>query len=468
MERIIVFNRFSVIAESGIEVFAHESKKMNLSEHDPQLIAGFMNAIQSFSEAIENPIRQIQFANMMLYVRTFGDFGLQLLFEGPIDDSKIEKYFEALGKLTYPLLINQRKGSFPSKEKFQKELSPILDQLELDPLAETELSKLTMAKKPSKIAIVGLAKAGKTSLKNIFFNNWSREMVEKIRPTIGVETSPKFLEFLNQNLLILDFGGQSTFRPGYLIETSRWENTSILMFVVDIQDRDSFQLARDYLLDIWKVVLKVNEKQPKLSIFFHKCDIDKRKHLSSNIKEAMFHFKDFIDTAVFHLTTIEDNSGYVALIKTLYFSLPETLLRRLLEDKFLLHFETETLPKFSPLIQNMNQFNDLFHKLKENIREDAVLSGINIGKSLQESWLKYIIGDWKPDYRLLSSKTLAVSQEGQYLYITIPDWSSQDWPPELTTLLIDGLLEGILKTFHLDPPQVVKTKGVLTTWKITF
>lgn len=461
-----MFIRFSVIAESGIEVFACESKKMDLSENDPQLVAGFMNAIQSFSEAIQNPIRQIQFANMMLYVRTYGDFGLQLLFEEYIEGSKLEYHFDTLSKLVLPLLVDQRTGKFPSREEFLEQLSPVLDQLQQDPLAKTELAQLIKPKTPSKIAIVGLAKAGKSSLKNIFFNNWSREMVNNIRPTIGVEVSPKFLDFLDQNILLMDFGGQKTFISNYLLETRRWENTSILIFVVDIQAIDSFEEAKNYLADVWKLVLKVNDKKPKLSIYFHKCDIDKRSYLTENINKAMYHFKEFVNEAVFHLTTIEDNSGYIALIKTLYFSLPEVLLKRLFEDKFLVHFEQETLPKYSQLIQNRNQFNDLFPKLKKNIREDARITGFEYGQALQESWLKYIIGEWKPEHRLLSSKTLTVSQEGQFLYISIPDWSNQDWPNELTTVLLDGMLEGVLKTFHLDPPQIVK-EGILTTWKIT-
>ncbi|MFW9906241.1 MAG: hypothetical protein ACFFFH_18115, partial [Candidatus Thorarchaeota archaeon] len=174
-----MFIRFSVVAESGIEVFAYESKKMDLSDNDPQLIAGFMNAIQSFSEAIQNPIRQIQFANMMLYVRTYGDFGLQLLFEEYIESSRVEYYFDTLSKITFPLLVDQRQGKFPSKEKFLEQLSPVINQLQQDPLAETELTQYIKPKIPSKIAIVGLAKAGKTSLKNMFFNNWSREEINK-------------------------------------------------------------------------------------------------------------------------------------------------------------------------------------------------------------------------------------------------------------------------------------------------
>ena len=264
----------------------------------------------------------------------------------------------------------------------------------------------------------------------------------------------------------MDFGGQSTFIPGYLIETKRWENISILIFVVDIQDVNSFEEAKNYLTDIWHLVLRVNKKRPRLAIFFHKCDIEKRKNLADNIKMAMNHFRELVDSAVFHLTTIEDNSGIVALIKTLYFSLPEVVLRRLLEDRLLVHFEKEILPQFSPLLYDDNQFNYLFPKLKEKIRENAVISGFEYGQSLQESWLEYIMGDWKPEYRLLSSKTLAVSQEGQYLYITIPDWSNDDWPVELTTILLDGMLEGILKTFHLEPPQLTKKSGTVTTWKI--
>jgi len=458
--------RFSVVVEGGIEVFSYEIQSGSLTEQDPQLISGFMMAIQSFSETIQNPIRQIQFANMMLYIRTYGDFGLQLLFEEQVDQKKLEYYFEALSKITYPLLETQRRGQYPNKEVFQEKLSPILDQIQHSPLDGTELRELVTRKKPSKIAIVGLGKAGKTSLKNMFFEKWSKEMVNEIKPTIGVEIKPKFLEFLKQQVLIMNFGGQDVFRQKYLIETARWENLSVLIFVVDIQDIDSFEEASDYLSDIWNVIKSVNEKDPKLSIFLHKCDINIRTSLNENIKKCMGYFKDFIPLTSFHLTTIEDNSGFLAIIKTLYFSLPEVLLRRLLEDKLLIYFEKEIIPKNQYLVKG-DRFNELFSKHKDLIRDNAIKIGFEFSQSLQESWLAYLIGDWKPDYRLLSSKTLTVSREGQDIYITIPDWTDQDLPHELTTLLLDGLLEGITNTFHLDPPEIVKSNGVFTTWRIT-
>lgn len=458
--------RFSVVVEGGIEVFSYESQNGSLTEQDPQLIAGFMMAIQSFSETIQNPIRQIQFANMMLYIRTYGDFGLQLLFEEQLDTKKVEHYFGTLSKLVYPLLENQKRGEYPNKEIFQEKLFPVLNQLLDNPLDGTELEDLATRKKPTKIAIVGLGQAGKTSLKNLFFEKWTKDMIQEIKPTIGVETKPKFLEFLKQQVLIMDFGGQQVFRQKYLIETKRWEDLSVLIFVIDIQDIGSFESASEYLSDIWNVVKKVNTKDPKLSIFLHKCDRNIRKGLNENIKRCMSYLTDFVSFASFHLTTIEDNSGFLAIIKTLYFSLPEVLVRRLLEDKFLLFFEEEVLPKYTYLAHEDN-FNELFLKYRDEIRENAVKIGFGYGQSLQESWLTYLIGEWKPDYRLLSSKTLAVSREGQYFYITIPDWSDQDLPHDLTTTLLDGLLEGMTKTFYLDSPEITKTSGVFTTWKIT-
>lgn len=458
--------RLSVNVEGGIEVFSYETKEGTLTGQDPQLISGFMMALQSFSETIQNPIRQIQFANMMLYIRTYGDFGLQLLFEEQIDHELLESYFEALSKVIYPLLENQRRGECPSKEVFQEKLAPILDQFQHAPLDGTELKNLVTRKKPAKIAIVGLGKAGKTSLKNLFFEKWSKDMVNEIKPTIGVEIKPKFLDFLKQQVLIMDFGGQNVFRQRYLIETSRWENLSVLIFVIDIQDIDLFEEASNYLRDIWNVIKTVNKKDPKLSILLHKCDIKIRKDLNENIKKSMGYLKDFVSFASFHLTTIEDNSGFLAIIKTLYFSLPEVLLRRLLEDKLLIFFEKEILPKNLYLVKEAS-FNELFAKYRTLIRDNAVKIGFEFGQSLQESWLTYLIGEWKPDYRLLSSKTLAVSCEGQEFFITIPDWTDQDFPHDLTTLLLDGLLEGITKTFHLDPPEIVKKSGVFTTWRIT-
>ncbi len=458
--------RFSIITHAGLEIFSFEPSNNQIRAADPQLLAGFMTAIQSFSEHIENPIQQIQFANMMLYVQTYGNFGLQLLFEERIEDEEIQRYFELMARECIPLLGDENAGNYPSEEIFKERLMPILSTLTEDPLSGTEFSQLSHSQTISKIAIVGLAGAGKTTLKNMFFENWSRDDIQNINPTIGLQIRSEFLSFLQERFVVLDFGGQAVYRDSYLDNIEIWRDLSILIFVVDIQDVKEFEKAKNYLSAIMQIAAIANEKPPKFAIFFHKCDIVQRETLSENIKKAMAYFKDFTSRSTFYLSTIDDNSGYIGLIKTIYFSLPVILLRRLLEDRFLSYFEDEILPKFTTLVKKKD-FSELLGGLKSKIRESAVVSGLKYGLLMQEEWLKYLLGEWSPKSRLLSSKPLKLFKEGNFLYIEIPDYTDRDYPRELTITLIDGILDGIMKTFHLDPPEIVKDNGFFTTWSIS-
>ncbi len=81
--------------------------------------------------------------------------------------------------------------------------------------------------------------------------------------------------------------------------------------------------------------------------------------------------------------------------------------------------------------------------------------------------MKYILGEWSPKSRILSSKSLKLYKDGNFLYIEIPDYTDRDYPRELTITLIDGILDGIMKTFHLDPPEIIKDNGYFTTWSIS-
>ena len=158
----------------------------------------------------------------------------------------------------------------------------------------------------------------------------------------------------------------------------------------------------------------------------------------------------------------------MALIKALYFSLPEIMLKRLLEEELLIHIDKELLPAFSQLalsFQGDKNFAETALEVKQKLRKSAVKIGTTYGPSLQQAWMRSLLGEWVPHNYSESSKLL-VFQQGQSLLITIKDWSAQGIPKELTTTLLDGILEGVLKTFHLDTPEIVEDKGAFTTWKV--
>ncbi|MFW9994096.1 MAG: ADP-ribosylation factor-like protein [Candidatus Odinarchaeota archaeon] len=458
--------QLSVSTKSGVEVFSYSAEHTSGVIANNQMLSGFMNAMQVFSEKMGNPVQQIQFSNLMLYIRTYGDFIIRLLMKEKMSEEDIEHYFARLSKEIVPLLTDQMVMNLQLKQMLKEKLVPIIAPLIQDPLAGIKKEDFSRDGFLSKIALAGLAKAGKTSIKRMFFENWSREMIRDIKPTIGIETTRKFHEFLEHRFVIMDYGGQITYREQHLRQEGAWRDLSALVYVVDLQDVDSFDAAAEYLSNIWEVIMRISKNRPKLSIFLHKCDIIRRDSLENNIQQCLVSFKAFINTVSFHLTTIEDSSSNEALVKTLYFSLPKIMIKRLFEQEFLDYFEGKILPIFFNLTQEEN-FSRIIIERSHELRQGAVVMGMNFGLSLQESWMKYLMGEWVPKRRLLTSKTIEIKEEGQHIYITVPDWSDQDIPSILTKVLFDGMLEGVLKTFHLNPPEKTGERGIFTTWKIT-
>ncbi|MFX0092585.1 MAG: ADP-ribosylation factor-like protein [Candidatus Hodarchaeota archaeon] len=456
--------RFSISEVSGVEIYAYETKISEQSMIQPQLLAELMTAIQMQAETVGHSIQHIEFSNNILYLQSYGDFTLRLLVNEMMDKEEVQDYFDQLSKEI--ILIQPKLSSDYSEneEDFNQRLLPILKPLIHDPPPEFDSQRIDfpIVDSSSRIALVGLANAGKTSIINRFFENLSQDLAGDTKPTIGLSISHQFLDFLKHKLIIMDFGGQEYYRQTYThIET--WGDFSALIFVVDIQDAESFEPAKKYLAEIWERVTKVNKRKPKVTIFIHKYDPSKRKLLLGNLKECLHNFRDCIENSVFHLTTIKDSSSNIAIIKTMFFSLPNIMLRRLLEEEFLNHFKENIWPQFSELIKNPN-FQD--EKLKKEIYQSAVILGKNHSLSLQKMWLDYLTGDWTPNPRVLQAKSLAIRQKGQILYVTITD-PSEGLAKELTTILLDGMLEGILKTFHLQAPEKIEEHEVSTTWKIT-
>ncbi len=65
-----------------------------------------------------------------------------------------------------------------------------------------------------------------------------------------------------------------------------------------------------------------------------------------------------------------------------------------------------------------------------------------------------------------TSKFITLTKKENFLYITFPDWTDKGISKELTTNLIDGILEGFLMSFHLNAPEIVQKYGVFTTWRV--
>ncbi|MFX0134430.1 MAG: ADP-ribosylation factor-like protein, partial [Candidatus Hodarchaeota archaeon] len=129
---------------------------------------------------------------------------------------------------------------------------------------------------PSKTLIVGLDNAGKTAILHSIQNKLDLNTFDKLSPTLGVER--EMIQRYGMDHIILDMGGQDTYRKQYIQNAERYFiNVEFIMFVIDVQDSNRFNEAQNYFLEIANL-LEILKEQPEILIIIHKVDPD----ISSN------------------------------------------------------------------------------------------------------------------------------------------------------------------------------------------
>ena len=123
-----------------------------------------------------------------------------------------------------------------------------------------------------KIVIMGLDNSGKSSIVLCLKGVKNLTSFSAIKPTRGFEIN-KF-NTMGSDFNIWDFGGQEKFREDYVKNfKNHIKGTSKLIYVVDIQDRDRYDLSLQYLVKII-TLLQENKLNPDFSLFLHKFDPD--------------------------------------------------------------------------------------------------------------------------------------------------------------------------------------------------
>ena len=126
--------------------------------------------------------------------------------------------------------------------------------------------------KVKKVLIMGLDNSGKTSIVLCLMGVKNLSSFSSLNPTRGVKIN-KF-QALGSEYNIWDFGGQEKFREGYLNNfQTHIEGTKKIIYVLDIQDQERYDISLEYLGKI--VALLRKHKIPiEFSIFLHKYDPD--------------------------------------------------------------------------------------------------------------------------------------------------------------------------------------------------
>jgi hypothetical protein len=181
----------------------------------------------------------------------------------------------------------------------------------------------------SKVLFTGLDFAGKSSIILTLKREFAQ--IGDVSPTQG--SQKRMFDFLGKQISEWDLGGQRKYRISYLKRPNDYfANTSVAIYVIDIQEEDRFDESIDYLK---KVVKKFEELEisPFVHIFFHKYDPaivqyhnDQYKNVVERLKEKIKE-KVSYDHLDFHKTSIFDISSIVKAMSSVFLSLvPKTVL----------------------------------------------------------------------------------------------------------------------------------------------
>ena len=156
------------------------------------------------------------------------------------------------------------------------------------------MSKETPEDGRKKIIIAGLDNAGKTSMLKLVKN----KMIDflSIAPTRGIDRSEA--RILGNQIAVHDFGGQSRYRKDYLEQPRYFDETNAYIFVIDLQDKDRYELSLEYF-DNSLQLLHEMEIKPNIFIFFHKYDgdylvdyNDEHKHIREEFNTLKYRLTD--------------------------------------------------------------------------------------------------------------------------------------------------------------------------------
>ena len=168
-----------------------------------------------------------------------------------------------------------------------------------------------------KIIVSGLDNAGKTSILTALDKKYDFEKdIVQLKPTIRVEYHK--MNFLRNNCVIWDMGGQETYREIYVnYQDVYFDATDLLIYVIDIQDPERFDNSMEYLNAILTFFSESKMEVP-IIITFHKYDpeLKANEEILANIKKLrekiLNEYSDF--NILFQQSSIYDIISIVQLV----------------------------------------------------------------------------------------------------------------------------------------------------------
>lgn len=242
-----------------------------------------------------------------------------------------------------------------------------------------------------KILMVGIAKAGKTSIQRQFFENIGLEEISKIKPTVNRLRLLYDGQFLEQPFNFWDLGGQAHYRKLHLRDRLLFTNVRSVIYVIDLQDDSSDDVVFSYLQQILEGLNQ--ENKPYISIFLHKYDPAMKQELMLKAFRWSRRLKTILNgfSYSFHLTSVFDDSARQSLAQTIFISLPQSFIHQALEQNYVMA-SVERLHKIYQSRKKKLEKGSSLEDVKHELSQTSVLFGQEIANNMIRHWLKALAG----------------------------------------------------------------------------
>ena len=158
----------------------------------------------------------------------------------------------------------------------------------------TKDDKKSSSASASKLLFTGLDNAGKTTIIYGLQREFSK--IAFLKPTRGAQR--RIFEFMGKEIAEWDLGGQISYRISYLKNPGKYfDDTEIVVYVIDVQNRVRIPEAISYLKDVVEQFRKL-EIAPPMYIFLHKYDPALRRNALNEMKNLELEIKEKIKKSV--------------------------------------------------------------------------------------------------------------------------------------------------------------------------
>lgn len=159
-----------------------------------------------------------------------------------------------------------------------------------------------------KIILAGLDSTGKTSIYRKMIEGAFGEDLKNSPPTSGIQIRNQIID--GHHLLFWELGGQAVYRSQYFKDKHTFVDTSILIYVLDVQDKKRFGQSQKYFLEIM-MTIKILPIPPRVFILIHKLDPTRINDLRENFLECSSIFREAkkfpsINVSRFHTSIYSD------------------------------------------------------------------------------------------------------------------------------------------------------------------